>query len=286
MLFSNMPDSKQDIELKSSSQAVGHAKLDKFDGVGDVERFLDHFDVVAQANHWNVEVQVLQLPTALTGVAFDFYRRLPVDERNTVAKLKAALAKEFGAGALESDYALLFVSRRRQVGESLSDFGEALKSLGRKAYPTFSDQQLDKLCQTHFVNGGLTEALRVQLLLGSTEKETFRELISRARRLEQVLAPSLVRAVGVGQDRAQAEADCVGQSQLQKLTEAVSALERKVEALQREPNKPQSPCPICGETGHWSRNCPKKKRNEKSDKIICFKCKQPGHMARGCANFE
>lgn len=275
--------SKQDIAL--SNQAVGHAKLEKFDGFGDVQRFLDHFDVVAQANYWSSEVQILQLPTALTGAAFDLYRRLPADERDTVAKLRAALDKEFGSCALESDYARLFVSRRRQVGESLSDFAEALKSLGRKAYPTFSDEQLDKLCQTHFINGGLAETLRVQLLVGATEQESCRELVARARRLEQVLAPSLVRAVGV--EGPQAGAACPEQrSQIEKLTEVVSALEKKVEALhtERSSNRPQSPCPICGEKGHWSRLCPKK-NDRKGDKIVCFKCKQPGHMARGCANF-
>lgn len=282
-----MPDTKSDIEPLDPFRALGGARLEKFDGVGDVERFLDHFDVVAKANNWNQEVQALQLPTALTKAAFDVYRRLSPEERGSISRLKAVLMKEFGAAALESDYALLFVSRRRQVGESLSDFGEALKSLGRKAYPTFTDQQLEKLCQTHFINGGLSEALRVQLLVGSVEgQESFRDLIARARRLEQVLAPSLVRMVG---------AEGGMKSEVQKLTEVVSALAEKVEALQKQQNtkefsrsdssKPQTPCPVCGDSGHWSRQCPKKK-DGKGNKIVCFKCKEPGHMARGCANFD
>lgn len=276
-----MTDSKQEVPLQGAQQAVGHARLEKFDGIEDVHRFLDHFDVVARANGWTLSMQGLQLPTALTGAAFDFYRSLPVEERDTVSKLKVALEKEYGTCALESDYAHLFASRRRQVGESLLDFGEALKNLGRKAYPSFSSQQLEKLCQTHFINGGLAEALRVQLLVGAGEQESYRELIARARRLERVLAPSVVRAVVAGTPHGACPEE---KTQLQKLTEAVSALEHKVDILQRGTTKPQNPCPICGEKGHWSRHCPKKS-NGKKEKVVCFKCQQPGHLARGCANF-
>lgn len=288
-------DSQRSVPL-CAHHTASHAKLEKFDGLEDVKRFLDHFDVVAQANRWSDEIQTLQLPTALTGMAFDFYRRLSAVDKKTITNLKAALEKEFGACALESDYARLFVSRRRQVGESLADFAEALKSLGRKAYPSFSDQQLDKLCQSHFINGGLTETLRVHLLVGATEQESYRELVARARRLEQVLVPSLVRVVGAegGQEKCEAAACAEHKAQLVKLTEAVSALERKVEGMRVQRSaggggmgyskRPLNPCPICNQKGHWSRNCPEKE-TKKADKIVCFKCNQPGHMARGCANF-
>ena len=268
--------------------AVGHAKLEKFDGLGNVERFLDHFDVIAKANGWSEAAQILQMPTGLTGAAFDFYRRLLPEERDTVTKLKTALANEFGAGALESDYALMFAGRRRQLRESLPDFGEALKDLARKAYPSFTTDQLEKLCKTNFINGGLDELLRVQLLVGTgADKESYRDLISRARRLEHVLAPSRVR-------RIPDEQDSELKREVQKLTSVVAALEQKVAALAEPPGRknqlPQTPCPVCGENGHWSRNCPKKTRLpetavKRTDKIVCFKCKEPGHMARGCANF-
>ena len=110
---------------------------------------------------------------------------------------------------------------------------------------------------------------------------------------EQDLAPSLVKAVGVeANHRVPSDEQ---NSQLRKLTEeVVSALKRKVEALQRgttqpggtnkSANRSQNPCPICGERGHWSHYCPKKS-DGKRDKVVRLKCQQPGHMARGCANF-
>lgn len=273
-----MPDEKPVVVVEPAS---GHAKLEKFDGLSDVDRFLDHFEVVARANNWNQDKQALQLPTALTGAAFDLYRRLAKDERDTVTKLRDALQKEFGTSALESDYALLFASRRRHPGETLADFGEALKTLGRKAYPKFADDQLELLCKTGFINGGLDENLRVQLLVGSgTTTESFRDLITRARRLEQVLSRGRVAQIS--------EQEHVLTGEVQRLAAMVSALGEKVEALstaaRTKPQSPGTPCPVCGQEGHWAKHCPKKKKT--TEAIVCFKCKQPGHMARGCANFS
>lgn len=254
----------------------GVAKLDKFDGQGNVERFLDHFEVVSKANGWTIEVQALQLPTALCGAAFDFFRRLPGTEKSTVEQLKKALEKEYSTTALESDYALQFVSRRRQADESLPDFGDALKTLSRKAYPSFKDEQLESLCKTHFINGGLSDTLRAQLLMDGKPSESYRDLIARARRLEQVFAPppSAVRRVPVPSPMEQ---------ELQRLTSVVSALERKVEALsvtksRYDEKKKSDRGPQTSRTADGAGAVKKP--------VICFRCKQPGHLARGCANFE
>lgn len=267
-----MPDSTDSVGLAGA--VGGFAKLEKFDGQGSVERFLDHFDVVARANGWSEVVQALQLPTALSGAAFDFFRRLPSEEKQTISQIKSSLITEFSSTALESDYALLFVSRRRQPGEPVPDFGEALKCLAHKAYPSFKDEQIDSLCKTHFVNG-LSEALRVQLLLGASPEESFRDLVSRARRLEQVFAPPAVRRMPAEQDDLRGD--------VAKLTEVVSALEQKVAALSvtkgtnwrpRPPRPPQQQAKNAGD------------ESSQKKPIICYRCKQPGHMARGCANFE
>ena len=269
----------------------GFAKLDKFDGQGNVERFLDHFDVVARANGWTPAVQALQLPTALCGPAFDFFRRLPEKEKATARALQDSLREEYSVTALESDYALLFVSRKRHAEESLPDFGDALKTLARKAYPSFTDGQLESLCKTHFINGGMSDTLRAQLLLGGGPVESYRDLIARARRLEQVFAPTAVRRVPVEQDGLRGE--------LQRLTSMVSALEQKVDALSVHKNQYGAKRGQYGEkrgqygAKRWPDRAPQTETSVKSvetgaqkNPVICFRCRQPGHMARGCANFE
>ena len=58
-------------------EATGHsmsntacAKLQRYTSSDDVDSFLAYFDVIAKANEWTKEIQLLQLPAALDGSAF------------------------------------------------------------------------------------------------------------------------------------------------------------------------------------------------------------------------
>ena len=147
---------------------MSSVKLQRYDGTGDVDAFLAHFEVVATANGWTKDVQLLQLPTALDGSAFNCYRKLPVDQRDTIVKLKDCLQTEFRQCFLDTDYAAQLAVRKREQGESLQDFGEAILDLSQKTYKKFNETQIDAVCRTHFING-VGDMIRVHLLVGSQE---------------------------------------------------------------------------------------------------------------------
>ena len=60
-------------------------------------------------------------------------------------------------------------------------------------------------------------------------------------------------------------------------------------------NPPRTPCPTCGQLGHWGRDCPEVRRPERAQhaysnytssrprsSITCFTCGKTGHIAREC----
>ena len=90
-----------------------------------------------------------------------------------------------------------------------------------------------------------------------------------------MFGPHAVRRIHVEQDGLRDE--------LQRLTGVVSALEQKVEALSvskgryEERKRPdRAPQTTKRPVADGAQRKP----------VICFRCKQPGHLARGCANFE
>ena len=264
--------------------ACAPVKPDRFNGSGDVERFLAHFEVVSKANEWSEQKQFLQLPACLTGPAFDFYRQLPAMECTDIHTLKKALKAEYHTPALPTDYAIMLSKRSRMPGETVMQYGEALKSLGRKAYAPFSEEQLGTVCRSTFLNN-VDEAMRVQLLLTLKETESYRDLLQRARQLEQVMGPRVRHIEEQSQEHRL-------EDEVSKLSLVVANLEKKVDALQAgrqertHRRSPPGPCPNCGLEGHWRRECtkPSKDRQQTSAaEVICFKCNTPRHFAKGCA---
>ena len=304
------PDECKKVAVHGMKHETGHgmgrgacARLERFDGSGDVDCFLAHFEVVSQANAWTPETQLLQLPTVLDGGAFSFFRKLPVGQRDTVAKLKESLRAEYAACTLDTDYAFQLAGRRRNPGESIQDFGQAIMELSLKTYPTFSETQIDAVCRTHFING-VGEVIRMHLLMGTEKDESYRSLVKRARHLEQVLvhapATTSVRRVREGDSSDGSDSLAQLQATVTQLASTVSDLTKKVSMMSvgdgRRSRAPSGPCPACGQTGHWRRECPGVRGDGAGagqawpagmarSEIVCFKCKQRGHFARGCANF-
>ena len=48
-------------------------QVDKFDG-GDVDEFIEHFEICALANSWEMEKKALMIATCLKGEALEVYK--------------------------------------------------------------------------------------------------------------------------------------------------------------------------------------------------------------------
>ena len=226
-------------------------KPEKFDGTGDVDRFLDHFKVVGKANGWTDDEMALQLPACLTGAAFDFYRRLSDTNKSPLKELEASLRKEYEEAKVSTHYAQALSSQVKQSEETITAFSDRVQEAAKKAYPSFKATDLEEVCKSHFING-LPAGLRTQLLVEpALEKQTFRDLVRRARQLEQVL-PSSGATAAVRKLDPEAATDSKLEKQVSDLTCTVNALSQQMEELLKMKMNKNAPglCPGCRKGNH------------------------------------
>ena len=70
-----------------------YVQVDKFED-GDIDDFMDHFEICSLANEWSIEKKALMIATCLKGEALEVYKSLENDERE-YGNIKAALQKAF-----------------------------------------------------------------------------------------------------------------------------------------------------------------------------------------------
>ena len=69
-------------------------QFDKFEG-GDVDEFIEHFEICALANSWDEEKNALMIATCLKGEALEVYKTIGTEGRNNYLTVKETLQTAF-----------------------------------------------------------------------------------------------------------------------------------------------------------------------------------------------
>jgi hypothetical protein len=101
--------------------------------------FLQYFENLAELNAWGQEKSRRVLLSTLRGQAETFAYGLPFVFQCDYNRLKQKMEERFGHTAMKERYMAEAKLRKRQAGESLRDFGQALEDLYPRAYPENSD---------------------------------------------------------------------------------------------------------------------------------------------------
>ncbi|KAK3083482.1 hypothetical protein FSP39_023762 [Pinctada imbricata] len=134
---------------------------EKFDGKScDWKDFIVQFEYVAEWNRWSYREMAQQLVMCLRGTAQKLLGDLPQDQLSDYAKLKSILNNRFNPQERESAYRCEFRSRRRQKGESPTDYGYALRRLGCLAFPDIPSNWREPFIIDQFITGVGTPDLR------------------------------------------------------------------------------------------------------------------------------
>ena len=242
---------------------------------GDAKSWFKRFEVCAVANEWDDEKKLKRLPTLLRGRAWAIFDALPDTSTDTYEHLKAALMSGLSPDTEEDrQSARESLGRRklRENQESVDELARDIEKLLDKASPGLPAVNRNAELRYHLLNA-LPEKVALQLKL--LPKVDYPETISKARELlllfQRVDTPTVVNQV---QPRS-------SEDRLRGVEEALQQVSQQLASLNVSHDKTSSNrCFKCGQPGHLAKNC----RSSAMSQIECFRCGQRGHIARNCRN--
>jgi len=116
------------------------------------EDWIDQFESVAAINGWDEGQKLIWLKIHLTGRMLLAYKKFPVMTRATFKNVVAALQKRFESQSKRDLYLAEFQVRCKKRTESRADYGEYLRILVDKAYPTLDDDARQQLALQRYLS--------------------------------------------------------------------------------------------------------------------------------------
>ena len=166
------------------------ARVKKFDGFNEEgwDIWLQRFELMA--GFGSEEEKVEALYACLEGKALDVCAALPVSARTIYKEVKDALGDRFGT-KVDKFHAFAALQRaKRQVGETVVDFGDRIRFLTEKANPGASSESLQRTMLSQYLCGLEDPWLQAKLMEKNftTMKEAIKEVQELQRRQEAVMA--------------------------------------------------------------------------------------------------
>ena len=143
---------------------------------------MQYFENLAELNAWGQEKSRRVLLSTLRGQAETFAYGLPFVFQRDYNRLKQKIEERFGHTAMKERYMAEAKLRKRQAGESLRAFGQALEDLYRRAYPDNPDIVEENVMKAFLDKCGQSEDFR--LAVKRTRPKTLQEAVVNAMQEE------------------------------------------------------------------------------------------------------
>ena len=247
-----------------------------YNGEGDWSGWAEHFESVAAVNGWKEPEKLLWLRVRLVGRAATAFKRVPDGARDSYVDCMAALKERFDPRSRRELYLAELMGRKKRRGEDWAAFAEDLKNLVDRAYPELHEDAREQLALTHYL--GQLEQPQLAFSVKQRRPRSVDEAVRATLEMESYLVPK-GRAAQVAEEMTSPEPVAAVRDQdavmalLQQVMHRMDQFELRLAALQAG-NKLAQPA-----TGQGSTRSNAKERSP----VICHRCKQPGHLARGCA---
>ena len=280
-------------------------QVDKFEG-GDVDEFIEHFEICALANGWETEKKALMIATCLKGEALEVYKTVNTEGRKDYGIVKETLQNAFKAEDQRFTALSEFHQRSMFPNETPQRYLFQLKRLLNKAFPEMDDQAKEQLIFEQFIRG-LPKAVYENIRI-SPDIKTCQDALKRAQVLIRMhneipeSQPELVASVQMKEEAHRVvQARDEGSGTISKdaaIEEAVSMITAQFKsskikerdyytcATRRgfgsrrsyDGKQRKLICYECQGEGHYAEECPSRRK----PKIRCYHCGRLGHIMRNC----
>ena len=247
---------------------------DKFDGNSSFDDWVSHFECVAAINGWNDDKRLLWIRAHMIGKAHAAYSRFSHETKDSYVLSKAALCERFKPTSNREFYKMEFRSRERKQTESWADFGDTLLLLVDRAFPDLSDDAREALALDRFMSQ--LNPQQVSLAVKQRKPKCVREAVDAALEVQSYLI------AWHRYDREKQHNEAVREDRISTTVASsthLQQLERIVETLKDIQLRLMN----CETTQKTTQQSQFRDTSHQSHTVICRKCKQMGHYARGCA---
>lgn len=246
-------------EHKSS---LGITKLATFDGEGNWQDYLVHFELVSKSNKWDDESKALKLATALRGRAQGILSDLTMEEQLDYRCLVKVLTDRFQPEDQAEIYKAQIKGRLRKKDETLPELAQEIKRLVRLAYPGAPHEIRQQLGLDYLI-----EALNdsdMEWAIHQGKARTISDAVRIALEFEAFQTGRRKRSTTRAAIRCQKE---VEDNNVKDLEDRLTDLTARVASLQEKPkakNSESRKCYYCDKVGHIKRDCRKMKSDRET----------------------
>ena len=292
----------------------------RFNGKENVSEYLLQFEVTARRNLWDEAEKATALLCALDGPARGILAEFDDPATVTYQQVKASLTRRFGPTQLVEVHEQALTQLRLRKGQNIRELAQEVQRLVKQAYPDIIGPARDRFTVKHLLATlhdkeaifyireknpqDVTEACklyeRYMALTGEDHQgrrghvkgvsdsrpESSQPMIDSGA-LQKQVTQAIERMSQATQQQIQKLADAVAQlkpptAQVPATTGAPPNTQPRPADVRQPlpPNVPRKPCPRCGQSGHWARDCTRPSNPPNTEN--CFRCGRPGHRQREC----
>ena len=249
---------------------------DTFSGEGRWDDWAVHFEHCADINRWAEDDKLRFLKVRLIGRAQSVFQRLSDDQKDTCEHAMDALRQWFEPASKRELYLTELSTRRRRPTESWANFADDLRRLSSRAYPDLGQKATDQLALTHYLMA-LTD-VQIALHVKQRSPTKLEEAVGYTLQVEAALATARIASTCSTTDDTleSIPANAVQKSgPEEKLLALVEKLDQRLNVIEDRMTTSRP--------AYNRRPRPPQQRSGPPKEVVCFKCRQVGHYARGCA---